>query len=163
MQHVFPPVLDYLLLVFVFWGTVAIGGLAVGALAWKTIDPGFSRFFDDAMCKVQPHPMLRLGEYTLCEMAPMRVVLAVRFAYVIHRVSLCTSLAHRFQFSLTNGESADCRTPTKMVLATKSPCKTVDDLNKNRRRRCSSSIPMLLRIRHGVSRLAIDRSRSPSY
>lgn len=30
---------------------LAIGALAVGALAWRTIDPGFSKFFDDAMCK----------------------------------------------------------------------------------------------------------------
>lgn len=30
---------------------LAIGGLVVGALAWRTIDPGFSKFFDDAMCK----------------------------------------------------------------------------------------------------------------
>jgi len=31
---------------------VAIGGIAVGALAWKQIDPGFDSFFDDALAKV---------------------------------------------------------------------------------------------------------------
>jgi hypothetical protein len=30
---------------------LAIGGLFVGALAWRTIDPGFSKFFDDTLCK----------------------------------------------------------------------------------------------------------------
>lgn len=32
---------------------VTIGGLAAGAFAWKTIDPGFSAFFDTALAKVQ--------------------------------------------------------------------------------------------------------------
>jgi hypothetical protein len=31
---------------------VAIGGIAVGALGWRQIDPGFATFFDDAMVKV---------------------------------------------------------------------------------------------------------------
>ena len=31
---------------------VAIGGIGVGTLLWKQIDPGFSAFFDDALAKV---------------------------------------------------------------------------------------------------------------
>lgn len=31
---------------------VAIGGIAVGALGWRQVDPSFASFFDDAMVKV---------------------------------------------------------------------------------------------------------------
>ena len=31
---------------------VAIGGIAVGALGWRQLDPSFASFFDDAMVKV---------------------------------------------------------------------------------------------------------------
>ena len=31
---------------------VAIGGIGIGTLLWKQIDPGFSAFFDDALAKV---------------------------------------------------------------------------------------------------------------
>jgi len=30
---------------------LAIGGLVGGAFAWRLIDPGFAKFFDDALCK----------------------------------------------------------------------------------------------------------------
>lgn len=32
---------------------VAIGGIAVGALGWRQVDPSFASFFDDAMVKVR--------------------------------------------------------------------------------------------------------------
>jgi hypothetical protein len=37
---------------FVLHCAVAIGGIAVGALGWRQVDPSFASFFDDAMVKV---------------------------------------------------------------------------------------------------------------
>ncbi len=61
---------------------VALGGIAVGAFAWKAIDPGFSKFFDDVLCKVRPalcldkscSRVLNLSEMCPCILVTLRPV-----------------------------------------------------------------------------------------